>query len=77
MLYKIADTLGVRVESFIGRGPAGLTAKEAEIVEGWRLLDAEGQRVVRELVRWGGRSQRPKADEKLAAVHERPSHSGP
>lgn len=51
MRYRFADTPGVRAELLLGRPPAGLTTKKAEIVEGWHLLDAEGQRLVRELVR--------------------------
>lgn len=51
MLDRVADALDTRIEALVGKGPTGLNRAETELVEGWRLLDGEGQQVVMLLVR--------------------------
>ena len=55
MIHKLADVWASRWSCSLGKKPAGLTRAEAELLEGWRLLDPEGRRLVMELVRWGHR----------------------
>lgn len=76
MIHKLAGVLSIRVELLVGKKPAGLTRAEAELIEGWRLLDSEGQRLVMELVRWGGRgTYRPRPVAKSASVQDPSSHA--
>jgi len=42
-IYRLAKILNVEIEALVGEGPAGLSSKEAEVVESWRQLDTEGQ----------------------------------
>lgn len=51
-LYRLAEILDLEVADFVGKGPAGLSSRESEVVESWRQLDAEGQRWVLGLLRW-------------------------
>jgi transcriptional regulator with XRE-family HTH domain len=75
MLYRVADVLDIKIESLVGKGPAGLSRTETELVEGWRSLDGEGQQLVMLLVRWGSRGgDRPKSAARTA-IHEKPSHT--
>lgn len=68
-LYLLSERLDVRIERLIGRGPVGLSASEAELIEHWRTLDAEGQRLVMEMFRWGlRRVERTKSAKKPRAL---------
>lgn len=75
MLYRVADALDVDVESLVGTGPKGLTLAESALLERWRLLDAEGQRAITELVkvmtRWTPLTGAVRKEE-VATLHERP-----
>ena len=76
MLNRVADSLKVHIETLVGKGPTGLSELETDLVEGWRLLDGDGQRLVMELVRWGGRGlERPKAAAKRTVTP--PSQGAP
>src|SRR5690349_10616654 len=60
MLSRLADALGIDLQSILGIGPAGLSSSETELVEGWRQLDSEEQGMVLKLVqRLGGSTTRP------------------
>ena len=72
MLYRMADALGVDVESLVRRGPAGPRSAEAELVEGWRSLDAEERRMVLHLVRRLSQSHRPKPVAAQRGLREHP-----
>lgn len=71
MLYRMADALGVDIEVLVRRGPAGPKSAEAELVEGWRSLDAEERRMVLHLVRRLGQGSRPSRQASPATLRER------
>jgi transcriptional regulator with XRE-family HTH domain len=74
-LYQLSDILDVRIERLVGRGPVGVTSAEAELLEHWRMLDPEGQRLVLEMFRWGFRPhERAKPAKRSKTL---PSHSSP
>jgi transcriptional regulator with XRE-family HTH domain len=50
LLSRASRVLDVPIEQLVGKGPVGLSAEETELVEGWRRLSAQGQRVVLEVV---------------------------
>ena len=60
MLYRMADALSVDVESLVGRGPAAPRSAETELVQGWRSLQLDEQRMVLHLVRRLSSGHRPK-----------------
>jgi transcriptional regulator with XRE-family HTH domain len=69
MLYRVADALGVPVEMLVQKDKP--RSEEAELVDCWRHLDAEGQRALLVLVRWASRSgERPRVDLKQISPHE-------
>lgn len=51
LLSRAGRALGIPLEELVGRGPTGLSAAEAELVEGWRQLGARGQRALLEVVK--------------------------
>jgi len=51
LLSRASRALGVPIEVVVGQGPAGISAKEAELVEGFRQLGSRGQQALLELVR--------------------------
>ena len=73
MLYRVADVLDVRIETLIGSGSSGLSRAESELVEEWRLLDRDGQRLVMQLVRWGSRGGEKRKPIPPAGLRESPS----
>jgi transcriptional regulator with XRE-family HTH domain len=71
MLYRMAEALGVDIETLVRRGPAGPRSAEAELVEGWRSLESDEQRMVLHLVRRLSQGHRPKAQVGSKAIRER------
>ncbi len=54
---RLAEALGVSVES-VSRYECGkLAPDETELIEGWRRLGVRGQRAVLDVVRWGSEAQ--------------------
>lgn len=51
-LAKIAAALDVPVETLVRERPAGITSEEAEMLELWRGIDAEGRRRMQLLLQW-------------------------
>lgn len=73
MLYKVADALGVPAEMLIKREAP--SSAETELLDGWRLLDAEGQRALLILVRWAKGSSRLGNDRPLELPERYPEGS--
>lgn len=71
-IYRLAKIFDVEAEFLIGKGPAGLSSKESEVVESWRQLDAEGQRWILGLLRWASGGSRP-LNANPASSYERPA----
>lgn len=71
MLYRMAEALGIDIEVLVRRGPAGPRSAEAELVEGWRSLELEEQRMVLHLVRRLSQGQQPKRQASPKASRER------
>jgi len=53
LLGRASRVLGVPIEQLVGKGPAGLSTEETELVEAWRRLGAQGRRAVLEVLRLG------------------------